>query len=534
MPCNTARLKRTNNYFYVMKSILFYCLILVAGHTLAQDSLVRFSEVRFLSSYESSTLSAFLKSPEKSNFFLLFLAASVSSEDKGKEASNRFYQVLATFETEKFNARKNDRKIKDVYDAIHNTFLAKYSEQNTFGDIFSNGEYNCVSGSALFAIAFNKLSIPYQIKEKPTHVYLIAFPEKERIIVEATAPVNGYQTIAPAFKQQFVKILKDQKLISNAEFSSRSVDENFDSYFFKDQENISLAELAGIQYANKGLESLTSQDYEIATNNFAKAHWLYPSKKHEYLLYLSISSAFSRSSATDDNHAILLAQLSRFKKYGVNNEQVKGEYYRVIKSLLFEKGDNKALEKYNQKLATHVIDSSLRKDLQFLFHYEQGRLLYNQGKYEEAIQPLKQSFALKHHDQDCQQLLLAALGHSIRNQGPKRRIEVFENIASEIPTLKTNNHFNQDLGMAYLMHMQTLFNNDAAPEGEKVRLQFENFLKENPKLTFDQQLIAYAYGTAGVYYFRKNQTAKARAIINKGLEISPDNYELLARKKMIQ
>jgi len=68
--------------------------------------------------------------------------------------------------------------------------------------------------------------------------------------------------------------------------------------------------------------------------------------------------------------------------------------------------------------------------------------------------------------------------------------------------------------------------------GEKYQLLFEN-LYASDKTLLNPDAVGNAYSEASIYYFKKGQKAKAKQILEKGLEIVPDNYQLKARKQMI-
>ena len=81
-------------------------------------------------------------------------------------------------------------------------------------------------------------------------------------------------------------------------------------------------------------------------------------------------------------------------------------------------------------------------------------------------------------------------------------------------------------GMEYSLNNPT--------EGDKYKAEFESHRKRLPNVSINSNLIGQSYSTAAVYFFRKGQTAKAKAIIAKGLEYAPGNYELQIRKEMIK
>jgi hypothetical protein len=93
-----------------------------------------------------------------------------------------------------------------------------YKLSNNFSEIFETGYYNCVSGSALFALILSKLEIPYQIIEAPTHVFLIAYPNTEKIVLESTIPDEGSHQFSKRIIERYIADLYKSKLISKEEF----------------------------------------------------------------------------------------------------------------------------------------------------------------------------------------------------------------------------------------------------------------------------------------------------------------------------
>src|SRR5690349_14148654 len=189
--------------------ILYVVFFLLPGflHAQAGDSLVRFNELTFYSEFERETFQRFQK--REANAFSLFMAnGSLLREDKIKESEQKFYDQVALLGKET-SAKKNDKRVKTIYDNLHAKLLSKYELKNRFEEVFYNGNFNCVSATALYALAFEKLGIPYGIKEEPSHVYLIAYPYAERIVLQTTSPSAGYYTVNDEFKQRYVKTLSE-------------------------------------------------------------------------------------------------------------------------------------------------------------------------------------------------------------------------------------------------------------------------------------------------------------------------------------
>lgn len=250
-------------------------LFLLATELHAQDSLVVWKDLRFTTDVEKQLFDDLMHGGNVDEFSLMLAGNSRANATFINNSRNRFTGQVGRLQALSAKQKRNDKRIKALYDDIHKTFFLKYEEVNHFSDVFVAGLYNCVSATAMYAFYFETLGIPYQIKEMPTHVYLIAYPSSDQLRVESTSPVNGVETLNTSFKQGFVKMMKDQKMISNQEYVANSVDHLFDKYYFGENRTISLKELAGIQYMNDALYKHDDGKHKEAFEQMQKAYLLF-------------------------------------------------------------------------------------------------------------------------------------------------------------------------------------------------------------------------------------------------------------------
>ncbi|HEX2395403.1 MAG TPA: hypothetical protein VHI78_08655, partial [Bacteroidales bacterium] len=194
-------------------------------------------------------------------------------------------KVIGYFEKiyEKVRNLPMNKKLKTVYQEVHNEFFSKYTEEAFFNDIFINGNYNCVTATALYALFFDKLGIDYQIKETPDHVYLIADPKNTAMLIESTLPGEKIVQYDERLKIQYVEFLYNNKLISESEFRNISISELFEKHYLNDK-TISLKQLAAIQYYNKGIFEYQKKNYGDALKDFEKAKLLNADEMISYML----------------------------------------------------------------------------------------------------------------------------------------------------------------------------------------------------------------------------------------------------------
>jgi tetratricopeptide (TPR) repeat protein len=518
-----------------MRHLLVSCTIILTGFNLfSQDSLVHLSEVQFLSNYEKQVFFNLTKQKDKSALLPLLLATSTSSNEESSIKINaRINELVNKLQNEGVAKKKNDKKIKVVYGEVHNAFLKKYQEDVRFNDIFSSGNYNCVTASALYALVFDRLGISYEVKEEPTHVYLLAYPNTDNILVESTSPLRGFVVFDERFKQSFVEALKNQKIIGNAEIANKSTDELFNSYYFK-RDKLDLQQLVGIHYCNDALFKRDKNDIKGAFQQIEKAYLLYKAPKTEYLLMQFGVELISKEKLQPKEKSNLISKIARYKDQGITNEMIKGEFINLTNDVL-SRDNNKVLYKEcYQAILKGISDKELTGDISYIFYYENGRILYNQGNFTMAKPFFEKALFYQPNNTDLVGIFTTSVANSLRNERNAKVIsDSLERYKNKYPALLQNNNFNAMMAMSYAMRFGEEYQKGDIQEGEKFKVLFEEMIKSNKDINIVPSIVGSAYSSASSYYFKKGNKIRARQILEKGLEISPDNYELRTRQQMI-
>lgn len=114
----------------------------------------------------------------------------------------------------------------------------------------------------LYAIILEKYRIPFDIKEKPTHVYLVTYPDDENILLETTNP-RGFYVPDEKAKQEYLEGLITMKFTTRAYVNSVGQANAFNEFFYNN-ENISLNQLAGLQYHNHAITAYEEKNIDLA------------------------------------------------------------------------------------------------------------------------------------------------------------------------------------------------------------------------------------------------------------------------------
>ncbi len=512
--------------------LLFASLISIASLATPADSIVRLHELDFQSSFEKD---AFLQAakPGVDVFSKLFLSSSPSPAEDFKHFQTKFSHTLLEITNSEGWKKKNEKKVKQIYQIIHNRFLTKYKEEVSFYHIVKTGTYNCVTASALYALFFEALGIPYNIKEKPTHIYLVAYPGTENIMVETTAPFSGFLTFDPAFKVNFVENLKKQKIIGGSDAFGKTNDELFDAYFFAD-DNISLRQLVGIQYLNESIFLLSGKQPKQSVAQAKKGNFFYQCTRSEYLLMAAVVTHLQEAD-TPLQKAELIGQAARLTQVGITEEMIQGDFVNLTHDVLMKKNDKALYQKCYEQIASAVTSTKLKEDLSYIFHYENGRVYYNQGNYARAKYFFRHALALQPNNVDLSGIFVACLAQSLRNVTDNHVIlDTLKSYRQRFQSLNENVNFVSMLALAYGASFGDSFDAGKVKEAEENQKNFETLFFGDVSLSLlSPEAVAHAYSAGASYYFKKGLKAKARAMIEQGLKVVPNSYELKARRQML-
>ncbi|MDW7695117.1 hypothetical protein R9C00_28995 [Flammeovirgaceae bacterium SG7u.111] len=176
------------------------------------------------------------------------------------------------------------RLVSAVKNELFGEYLKEYMAQSSFGETISQGKYDCLTSSILYAYFFEQLGFDYKVYELNYHLYLLINLEKKDILIEPTAPLYS--------------ILINQKDISNRieEYISTNK-EQLDKYYENDYEihkPASFDQLIGLHFFNLGVRSFNVQNYTAALQLTHKSKNLYPNERTKELEALCIAHIMAK------------------------------------------------------------------------------------------------------------------------------------------------------------------------------------------------------------------------------------------------
>lgn len=495
---------------------LFASVFLFTIH--AQDS------AYFNSTYEKELFDKLEDSVEVDALEIMVALDYKAEHDQVISQIEKLYQSL---DPEKLKGKKTKKQIKTIYKEIHDAKLKKYIMDADFYQLFAEGEYNCVSATALYAQILDRFEIDYEIRETPTHVYLLADPKDEKILIETTLPQDGAIEFDFKTQKQYVNYLKDNKLISELEYESNSIEKLFDQYYDTNKV-INNKQLAGLLYYNRGVEKYNDEEFVQSAHYLNKAHQIYPSTNIHFLANYAFVNALAKCEVSNEFDPFLLAKLlnlnqegSEFSVMGVNH------FSYVSNELMVVHPDIPAYKAYFEAFKS-ALDSNINIDaFEKEYHGRMAYTYYMKQDYPAALQELRVSYALNPENLEVRETILnTAAKHMMDDRNHEANVDSMSKYFEIFDFLVEDERVLQYYAYCQMRVIRENFMYDNSSKGLKQLNSFESELRAKEDLHYEPNYLAQMYVDVSNYYGRKNQLTQATKAIKRGLEFEPNSLVL--------
>lgn len=169
--------------------------------------------------------------------------------------------------------------LRYLFYRVHRSHLKQYQSYATLNELLTDGKYDCVSGTALYALLLEALRIDFSIQETTYHVYLVVPLGDDVAILESTDPTSG------------LVIGSDNVAQRLAQYRNEEV--NPPLYAAPIQARVGMSELLGLTHFNAAVNYYNQQQLEPARQHLQRAIRLYPADRM-YALQTLIESLATR------------------------------------------------------------------------------------------------------------------------------------------------------------------------------------------------------------------------------------------------
>jgi hypothetical protein len=162
--------------------------------------------------------------------------------------------------------------LKYVFQKIHGRFLRSFNETASFNDLTSNGRYNCLTATALYALALENLNFKYSAFETNYHIFLKIQTTEGEILLETTDVQNGF---IPDANEISARIAQYKAQNVSASKAAKYYYCYANSLFHQ----VNLDEILGLLHFNSAVHAYNNHDLFKTVEHLEKASSLYYSNR---------------------------------------------------------------------------------------------------------------------------------------------------------------------------------------------------------------------------------------------------------------
>jgi tetratricopeptide (TPR) repeat protein len=497
--------------------------------TLLLLAAVFFSNSAFSSSLDSALFNSDF---EKKIFELCGKAEPVDSVDLfialdyRPEVSAKMIHDFANDLKPKIEKLPVARKLKTIFNSVHDKFLVKYQEEAFFNDIFITGNYNCVTASALYALILQDLGINFIIKETPDHIYLIADPGSLRFIMETTLPSKGVIEFDTKIKSNFIQYLHNNKIISEEDIKNLSTDALFDRFYLKDK-NITLRELAGVHYYNRGAMLFNKEFYAGSIGYFQKAVLFNSDPKIKYMLNSALLNQLSIDLQKKNFNGYLLASYINSCDSNESGLQYATQYFNVASSeIIVNKADPAQYRQYFTQFLK-ALESENSSEFYRMYYFFLGYYYHVNYEYPESLASLTRAYEINPQNISTRELISQSIAKCyLTDRNHWQAIDSLSKALDSFPFLVNDKNVIAYTEYCFAKTIEQLLLEEKLKESTELIKRLERFLYKYNDFAPNADNLVLVYQQAGLYYVYAEKLDDAEQLVRRGLRIIP-NSEIL-------
>jgi hypothetical protein len=164
--------------------------------------------------------------------------------------------------------KQQQQFVRQIFVKTHSRFLRNFKDNATFSQLFSNGNYNCLTATALLGVALQHFNYSFKIFETNHHIFILVDTDRGTALLETTDPFDGFTT-----DQKLI----DKKIAGYKSATASGTDSRVIQYQFKNRlfKEVTLEELPGLLHFNLAVNAYNAKHYEQAIFHLEQAGVLY-------------------------------------------------------------------------------------------------------------------------------------------------------------------------------------------------------------------------------------------------------------------
>lgn len=433
-----------------------------------------------------------------------------------------------------YKPNKHTKSIEKISEKLEQKYFKTYQEEATVKSSILFGEFNISTGAMIQAYVFDRLGIEYLIKGNGIAYYLQIQNKHDNTFYSVPGAPTYDDNLPIEFYEEYADHLLNIGVISEVEILTMSSKDIYKK-MGDDPENIPLTLPVGVNITTSAAAATYQEDYEEAYNLAKISHYicdLYGTST--FVFSYSANLLLNLGEHKSARRIEIMEELLRYNNRFFEHEYVINNLAVIYKNTTKE---NNTLETFKTHLPQienlHMLDSTR---LAFEWHYKERYCTYYllRGQLDSSYKYALIAYDLSPQDLLNQKLFYGRFADGIRNYSFSEAEDEYNTLMKKYPELKDNPYFLSIFHNILLYRADEFVTFHKYDKAESLIQEFEeSFAKQTSDIKPAEEFVQEAYGRLAIYYFSTNNSKRALSLINKGLELYPDNRKLQYKKLQI-
>ncbi|MDN4165576.1 hypothetical protein QWY31_08690 [Cytophagales bacterium LB-30] len=219
--------------------------------------------------------------------------------------------AFATTLKEKFSLPER-KFLAYVFYQTHKVFLHQYAQETHLADVFSQGKYNCLSASLLYAHLLNELGLGYEFIESPHHIVVLVKGKEQTYLFESTDASNGFVFKPEQVKKRIQSISAVNNPIQSPSLIGTSTS---NEYIFTTDETftIGMKEATGLLFYNQAIVEYNAQKLDASFMTLYKGLYFYSSPRMQEFFQVLVQTINQAPSLGENTRQQLIHKYAQYK-----------------------------------------------------------------------------------------------------------------------------------------------------------------------------------------------------------------------------
>lgn len=198
-------------------------------------------------------------------FWQLMATEPGISDQEIQEEYQELTQTVRKLNRKLKKSRSIEQFLEYFFYRVHRTYLKEYQSYATLGELMTDRKYDCVSGTALYALLLDALQIDFTVQEMTYHMYLEIPVGNGKVLIESTDPLSG--------------LVLGDKAVADREAQYQAEEVDSEVYAQPIQAQVGLSELVGLSHFNAAVHHYNQQQLPAARQHLQQAIQWYPAER---------------------------------------------------------------------------------------------------------------------------------------------------------------------------------------------------------------------------------------------------------------